>query len=198
MVSGKCSEEEDCHVTHVSLVSLTVIGGIERVGGAVNHLLGGLRVHLLVEHLQHKQETLILHTYLLTCRRQWRPTYLDHDASVVFPASTCPAGHLDVLAGGDPPEVLQHNTSDGAQPVGRIRYMQSIEMEREGERTLPSNLRAWVNTTVLAGMLMPMEKVSVANRHLIRPSWNRISITSFSMGSCEYKRGMHEAGQRAL
>mmetsp|Transcript_5482 Transcript_5482/g.12091 ORF Transcript_5482/g.12091 Transcript_5482/m.12091 type:complete len:239 (+) Transcript_5482:1584-2300(+) len=50
-------------------------------------------------------------------------------------------------------------------------------------KSCPSNFLVCVKTTVLAGMLMPMEKVSVAKRHLMRPSWKRISITSFRMGS---------------
>ena len=37
--------------------------------------------------------------------------------------------------------------------------------------------------TVRAGMLMPMLNVSVANSTLSRESWNRISMTSFRMGS---------------
>ena len=49
-----------------------------------------------------------------------------------------------------------------------------------------------MKTTVLAGMLMPMEKVSVAKRHLMRPSWKRISITSYkgrAKGGAERERG---------
>ena len=37
--------------------------------------------------------------------------------------------------------------------------------------------------TVLAGMLSPMAKVSVAKSALIRPSWNRSSVVSFRIGS---------------
>ena len=33
--------------------------------------------------------------------------------------------------------------------------------------------------THVPGILMPILKVSVANRHLISPSWNNISITSY-------------------
>lgn len=40
-----------------------------------------------------------------------------------------------------------------------------------------------VNRTVLAGMLSPMAKVSVANKHLIKPSPNKISIVSLMIGS---------------
>ena len=36
--------------------------------------------------------------------------------------------------------------------------------------TFPSNFFVLVKTTVLAGMLIPIEKVSVANKHLINPS----------------------------
>ena len=39
-----------------------------------------------------------------------------------------------------------------------------------------------VNTTVFAGMLMPIAKVSVVNRTLRRPSWNKSSITSLTIG----------------
>mmetsp|Transcript_6351 Transcript_6351/g.22703 ORF Transcript_6351/g.22703 Transcript_6351/m.22703 type:complete len:226 (-) Transcript_6351:817-1494(-) len=46
----------------------------------------------------------------------------------------------------------------------------------------PSNFLGLTNTTVLAGMLSPVEKVSVAKRHLSRPSWKRTSTTSFRMG----------------
>lgn len=49
--------------------------------------------------------------------------------------------------------------------------------------TSPSNLRTEVNTTVLAGMLIPIEKVSVENRILSRPAWNSTSTVSFSRGS---------------
>lgn len=38
-------------------------------------------------------------------------------------------------------------------------------------KSCPSNLRVFVNTTVLAGMLSPIENVSVANKILIRPSY---------------------------
>lgn len=38
----------------------------------------------------------------------------------------------------------------------------------------PSNLRGLVKTTVLAGMLSPVDMVSVAKRALRRPSWKRI------------------------
>ena len=48
---------------------------------------------------------------------------------------------------------------------------------------VPSNFLALVNKTVLAGMLRPMAKVSVANRALMRPSPNKISVVSFKMGS---------------
>ena len=37
-------------------------------------------------------------------------------------------------------------------------------------------------TTVLAGMLMPMAKVSVAKSSLTQPFWKSISTTSFRMG----------------
>jgi hypothetical protein len=47
----------------------------------------------------------------------------------------------------------------------------------------PSNFRVFKKTTVLAGMLRPMEKVSVAKRIFSRPSWKRSSITSRSSGS---------------
>nr|BAN64743.1 hypothetical protein NY2A_b318L [Babesia bovis] len=46
----------------------------------------------------------------------------------------------------------------------------------------PSHLLRLVNTTHLAGMLTPIEKVSVLNSTLIRPSWNNISIISLMMG----------------
>ena len=48
---------------------------------------------------------------------------------------------------------------------------------------VPSNFLALVNKTVLAGMLRPMAKVSVANRALMRPSPNKISVVSFKMGN---------------
>ena len=48
---------------------------------------------------------------------------------------------------------------------------------------MPSNFSTLVKTTVFAGMFRPMEKVSVAKSTLIRPSWNRISIVSFKIGS---------------
>mmetsp|Transcript_17285 Transcript_17285/g.53134 ORF Transcript_17285/g.53134 Transcript_17285/m.53134 type:complete len:235 (+) Transcript_17285:579-1283(+) len=50
-------------------------------------------------------------------------------------------------------------------------------------KSAPSNLRVSVKTTVRAGMLMPIANVSVANRSFSRPSWNKISTTSFTMGS---------------
>ena len=37
-------------------------------------------------------------------------------------------------------------------------------------KSCPSNFRVLVKTTVLAGMLRPIEKVSVANKTLMRPS----------------------------
>jgi hypothetical protein len=37
-------------------------------------------------------------------------------------------------------------------------------------KSQPSHLRVLVNTTVLAGMFSPIENVSVANKHLIKPS----------------------------
>jgi hypothetical protein len=37
-------------------------------------------------------------------------------------------------------------------------------------KSSPSNFLVEVKTTVLAGMLIPIEKVSVAKRHLINPS----------------------------
>jgi hypothetical protein len=49
--------------------------------------------------------------------------------------------------------------------------------------SLPSNLRGLVNRTVRAGMLRPMANVSVANKALIRPSANKISVVSFKIGS---------------
>ena len=42
--------------------------------------------------------------------------------------------------------------------------------EKEDVSTFPSNFFVFVKTTVLAGMLIPMEKVSVANKHFINPS----------------------------
>jgi hypothetical protein len=47
----------------------------------------------------------------------------------------------------------------------------------------PSHLRRLVKTTVRAGMLTPIEKVSVAKRSRTSPSWKRISTTSRSTGS---------------
>mmetsp|Transcript_109457 Transcript_109457/g.309356 ORF Transcript_109457/g.309356 Transcript_109457/m.309356 type:complete len:241 (+) Transcript_109457:1576-2298(+) len=49
--------------------------------------------------------------------------------------------------------------------------------------SMPSHLRVFVKTTVFAGMLMPMAKVSVEKRTFSRDSWKRISTTSFSIGS---------------
>jgi hypothetical protein len=40
-----------------------------------------------------------------------------------------------------------------------------------------------VNKTVLAGIFKPIANVSVANRTLISPSENKISIVSFKSGS---------------
>ena len=48
--------------------------------------------------------------------------------------------------------------------------------------SLPSNFWLWVKMHVRAGMLMPMAKVSVAKRHLMRPSEKRISMISLRMG----------------
>lgn len=49
--------------------------------------------------------------------------------------------------------------------------------------SLPSNLRLPVNNTVLAGMFKPIANVSVAKSALIRPSPNKISMVSFSIGN---------------
>lgn len=49
-------------------------------------------------------------------------------------------------------------------------------------KPVPSCFRMLSNTTVRAGMLTPMAKVSVANSTLTRPRENSISITSFRMG----------------
>jgi hypothetical protein len=46
----------------------------------------------------------------------------------------------------------------------------------------PSNFLTEVNTTVLAGIFRPMEKVSVENKILSNPSWNNSSITYFNKG----------------
>lgn len=46
----------------------------------------------------------------------------------------------------------------------------------------PSNFSRFVNITVLAGMLIPIEKVSVVKRTFIKDIWNRISVTSFAIG----------------
>jgi hypothetical protein len=48
---------------------------------------------------------------------------------------------------------------------------------------VPSNFLALVNKTVLAGMLRPMAKVSVAKSAFMRPSPNKISVVSFKIGS---------------
>ena len=48
--------------------------------------------------------------------------------------------------------------------------------------SVPSHLRVLVNTTVLAGMFIPMLNVSVAKRALINPSEKRISTISFRIG----------------
>lgn len=50
-------------------------------------------------------------------------------------------------------------------------HEQNITHDREPNlKSCPSNFRVLVNTTVLAGMLSPIENVSVANKILIRPS----------------------------
>ena len=46
----------------------------------------------------------------------------------------------------------------------------------------PSNFRALVKRTVLAGMFKPMANVSVAKSALMRPSPKRISVVSLRMG----------------
>ena len=46
---------------------------------------------------------------------------------------------------------------------------------RTHRKSFPSNLLQRVKTTVLAGMLIPMEKVSVAKRHFRRPSCQSVS-----------------------
>lgn len=53
----------------------------------------------------------------------------------------------------------------------------SGEVVKPHRKAAPSNLRAEVKTTVRAGMLRPVEKVSVAKRARRRPSWKRISTT---------------------
>lgn len=58
-----------------------------------------------------------------------------------------------------------------------MRAQSRYSPELTQRKAWPSNLRMAVKTTVRAGMFRPMEKVSVANRHLISFSWNRISIT---------------------
>mmetsp|Transcript_9773 Transcript_9773/g.33724 ORF Transcript_9773/g.33724 Transcript_9773/m.33724 type:complete len:221 (-) Transcript_9773:644-1306(-) len=47
----------------------------------------------------------------------------------------------------------------------------------------PSHFRMAVKITVFAGMFRPIAKVSVANRILMSCSWNKISISSFRIGS---------------
>mmetsp|Transcript_78037 Transcript_78037/g.168747 ORF Transcript_78037/g.168747 Transcript_78037/m.168747 type:complete len:210 (-) Transcript_78037:133-762(-) len=47
---------------------------------------------------------------------------------------------------------------------------------------LPSNFSNSVKTTVLAGMLTPIAKVSVVNRIFTKFSWNNISVISLTMG----------------
>ena len=49
-------------------------------------------------------------------------------------------------------------------------------------KSFPSNFWVDVNRTVLAGMLRPMAKVSVAKRAFNKPSPNRISMVSFRIG----------------
>ena len=46
----------------------------------------------------------------------------------------------------------------------------------------PSNFSIEVNTTVLAGIFIPILNVSVVNNTLSNPSQNNNSITSFTMG----------------
>lgn len=50
-------------------------------------------------------------------------------------------------------------------------------------KSFPSNFLALVKTTVLAGMLSPRAKVSVANSALMRPSEKSISIVSLRIGN---------------
>jgi hypothetical protein len=79
------------------------------------------------------------------------------------------------------PELTMRKSSPSycARPRRRQTRPPRPPARPESARTL----RTLVNTTVLAGMFRPMEKVSVEKRHLQRPSWKRISITSLRMGS---------------
>mmetsp|Transcript_46068 Transcript_46068/g.147329 ORF Transcript_46068/g.147329 Transcript_46068/m.147329 type:complete len:227 (+) Transcript_46068:2672-3352(+) len=67
------------------------------------------------------------------------------------------------------------------RPARPLIWMYSPEVTHR--KAVPSNLRALVNTQVRAGMLRPIEKVSVAKRTLMNPSWNMISMTSFMIGN---------------
>lgn len=67
------------------------------------------------------------------------------------------------------------------EPIIILRL--NTDVTRTHLDSLPSNLRALVNRTVRAGMLRPMANVSVANKALIKPSANKISIVSFKIGS---------------
>lgn len=55
-------------------------------------------------------------------------------------------------------------------------------------------MREAVNTTVRAGMLMPMEKVSVANRIFRSDSWNRISMTCARPGGANKNDNRSDGG----
>ena len=68
------------------------------------------------------------------------------------------------------------------ETVWTLTWTYSPEEIQRYPNSAPSYLRGAVNTTDLHGMFNPVDMVSVAMRTLIRPSWNKISITSFNTG----------------
>mmetsp|Transcript_4951 Transcript_4951/g.12057 ORF Transcript_4951/g.12057 Transcript_4951/m.12057 type:complete len:248 (-) Transcript_4951:669-1412(-) len=71
-------------------------------------------------------------------------------------------------------------SSSPRRPARPLIWMYSpLDMFR---KLYPSNLRTELKMTVRAGMLRPVEKVSVANSTLTSPSWKSSSMTSFTSG----------------
>lgn len=130
----------------------------------------------------------------------------DDDAAVVLPAPARAARHLDVLPGGHLFGCLcvcvwvrdrMGQGRDGcvcfvcvcvclSGPGGCVSYRMSTHKQtRTHRKSFPSNLLQRVKTTVLAGMLIPMEKVSVAKRHFRRPSCGVGGIVSVCGRMCQ-------------